>query len=192
MLYSHLRLVLPSGLFTSGFLTRSYKSTMTKMRCRNVYRAPSSRRSNKRMSESSRVTCNLLPNFLGLADFPLVFIFSMHQKEGNQRVVEEPSNWWVADPYLIVEMYYSHRKKCRRSITATTSLSHSLIPFFLHKWWELYHVMSLAREKRIGLADISRIELERNFAVSRVQNVKPRHLSFHRTTFCGLNILSYH
>jgi len=29
----------------------------------------------------------------------------MHQKEGNQRVIQEPSYWWVANPYLIVETY---------------------------------------------------------------------------------------
>ena len=142
-----------------------------------------------KVSESSRVTCNILPNFPRLADFPLVFIFSMHQKEENQRVVEEPSNWRVADPYLIVEMYCSYRQICRRSITATTSLSDSLIPFYLHKWWELYHVISLAREKHIGLADISSMEMERNFTVIGVQSVKLRHLSFHRTTFCGFTIL---
>jgi hypothetical protein len=135
------------------------------------------------VSESSRVTCNVLPNFPGLAEFPLVFIFSMHQKEGNQRVVEEPPNWRFTGPYLIVETYCSYRQICRRSITATTSLSDSLIPFYLHKWWELYHVISLAREKRTGLADISRTELERNFALSRLQSVKRPHLTFSQDHF---------
>jgi len=51
-------------------------------------------------------------------------------------------------------------------------------------------VMSLVREKRLGFADISCMELERNLAVSRVQSVK-HHLSFHRTTFRDLITTSF-
>jgi hypothetical protein len=126
-------------------------------------------------------------NFPGLADFPMVFIFSMHQNEGSQRMIEEPSNWWVSDPHLIVEMCCSHIKRCIGSCNATIGQSQSVIPLCLHKWWELCHVTSFAREKRIGLADISRMGLKRNTVVNGVQSAMRRYLSFPMTTFFGLS-----
>jgi hypothetical protein len=68
----------------------------------------------------------------GLAEFPLVFVFTIHRAKENYRVVVELPSLCVADPYLMAEIYYSHRKKAPVSMTSTTSLTHSIIRFCLH------------------------------------------------------------